>query len=343
MSLSPDEHSACSLYCGEGEVASWDTDTWNPDPRTSTGLPTNDDDDEDNEHFIARLINLELDHMPESDYLQRFRDRSVDVTARQDAISWMLKVHAYYCFRPLTAYLAVNYLDRFLSSHTLPHGNGWPLQLLSVACVSLAAKMEETSVPLLLDLQVLEPRFMFEPRTVQRMELLVMTNLKWRMRSVTPFDFVDYFVSKLPSFVPRHAFLSHVSDLIISTTRVTDFLSYSPSTIAAAAVLSAAGKRVDTSGDDRGVASFDDKVDKQMLRNCYQLMEEYLVDTCPMASLKHRRREPAPPSPIGVLDAAACASCDTQRSGADNPDPSQAEPPYKRHKPSPVPSDVQQF
>lgn len=34
--------------------------------------------------------------------------------------------------------------------------NGWALQLLSVACLSLAAKMEETLVPTLLDLQVVE-------------------------------------------------------------------------------------------------------------------------------------------------------------------------------------------
>lgn len=33
--------------------------------------------------------------------------------------------------------------------------NGWPLQLLAVACLSLAAKMEERLVPSLLDLQVL--------------------------------------------------------------------------------------------------------------------------------------------------------------------------------------------
>lgn len=36
----------------------------------------------------------------------------------------------------------------------LQQTNGWPLQLLSVACLSLAAKMEEPLVPSLLDLQV---------------------------------------------------------------------------------------------------------------------------------------------------------------------------------------------
>lgn len=36
----------------------------------------------------------------------------------------------------------------------LQEGKDWMLQLLSVACISLAAKMEESEVPMLLDLQV---------------------------------------------------------------------------------------------------------------------------------------------------------------------------------------------
>nr|DAD21282.1 TPA_asm: hypothetical protein HUJ06_022745 [Nelumbo nucifera] len=347
-----DDHSVSSLYCCEGDAIFWDTDTCSPDPSitTNTYLSTTDDDDgQERNRFFATLMDSELHHLPVSDYQRRFFDRSIDATARQDAINWMLKVHTYYHFRPVTAYLSVNYLDRFLCSHNLPHENGWPLQLLSVACVSIAAKMEEASVPLLLDLQmVVSSRFVFEPRTVQRMELLVMTNLKWRMRSITPFDFVDYFVSKLPCFSSRHPFLSCVSsrasDLILSTTLV-DFLGFTPSTIAAAAVLCAARRGVDSTGsgsDDRGTATFFDKMNREMVKSCHQLMEEYLVDTCPMARLKHRRTEPEPPSPVGVLDAAACRSCDTQKSGAENPDPSPGELPNKRQRSS-GPSDVHQL
>lgn len=36
----------------------------------------------------------------------------------------------------------------------LQKGKAWTTQLLAVACLSLAAKMEETEVPLSLDLQV---------------------------------------------------------------------------------------------------------------------------------------------------------------------------------------------
>lgn len=55
-----------------------------------------------------------------------------------------------------------------------------------------------------------------------------------------------------------------------------------------------------------------------MVRSCHQLMEEYAVDTCLSARHKCRRTEvaatttPPPSSPVGVLDAATLASCDTR-------------------------------
>ena len=74
--------------------------------------------------------------------------------ARREAVQWMLKVNAYYSFSALTAVLAVDYLDRFLFSFQFQSGKPWMTQLAAVACLSLAAKVEETHVPLLLDLQV---------------------------------------------------------------------------------------------------------------------------------------------------------------------------------------------
>lgn len=77
-------------------------------------------------------------------------------------------------------------------------------------------------MPLLLDLQAFDPKFVFEPRTVQRMELWVMSILDWRLRSVTPFDFLPSFVPKLPSLSSPSSpcrVLSTSSDLIVSTAR----------------------------------------------------------------------------------------------------------------------------
>ncbi|ONH91963.1 hypothetical protein PRUPE_8G146700 [Prunus persica] len=302
------------------------------------------DETDDTATILTRLIDSELNHMPSPNYISRLRDRSIDVTARQDSINWILKVHAHYRFSPLTAFLSINYFDRFLSSHSLPQHNGyWPFQLLSVACLSLAAKMEEPNVPFILDLQIFEPKFVFEPRTVQRMELRVMTILNWRLRSITPFDFLHHFIANLPSSSSSSLF-SASSDLILSTTRVIDFLGFSPSTIAAAAVLCAAEKSVDFAAaedSDAAASLFHERVNKEGARSCHQLMEEYLIDTCPSS----RHKEPvvgtassSPASPVGVLDAAACGSCDTR---SENPGSTvEAEPPAKRLRPSSA-ADVQ--
>ncbi|KAG4980173.1 hypothetical protein JHK82_033408 [Glycine max] len=67
------------------------------------------------EAAIAGLLDVEPHHMLEKDYLRRCRDHSVNITTCLDAVNWILKVHAYHEFSPVTAFLSVNYFDRFLS------------------------------------------------------------------------------------------------------------------------------------------------------------------------------------------------------------------------------------
>lgn len=74
--------------------------------------------------------------------------------ARTEAVHWILKVTSHYGFSALTPILAVNYLDRFLSTLDHKKDEPWMIQLAAVTCLSLAAKVEEIHVPLLLDFQV---------------------------------------------------------------------------------------------------------------------------------------------------------------------------------------------
>ncbi|KAK4781752.1 hypothetical protein SAY86_015854 [Trapa natans] len=117
--------------------------------------------------------------------------------ARTEAADWILRAQALHVFSVPTIVLAVNYLDRFLCSFRIETDRPWTTQLAAVACLSLAAKVEETQVPLLLDLQTEESRFMFEAKTIQRMELLVLSALEWKMNPVTPISFLDYFARRL--------------------------------------------------------------------------------------------------------------------------------------------------
>lgn len=125
-----------------------------------------------------------------------------------------------------------------------------------------------------------ESRFVFEARTIQRMELLVLSTLKWRMQAVTPFSFIDYFIRKINkdefpsrtsimrsiqlilSIVKGCLMVSSYMDCNLSVVAIMkkekcersdvswlgeliagiDFLEYRPSEIAAAVAISIAGE-----------------------------------------------------------------------------------------------------
>lgn len=226
--------------------------------------------------FVAELIGGEADYSPRSDYPDRLRSRCIDPADRADSVAWILKVQEYYGFLPLTAYLAVNYMDRFLSLHRLPQEDGWAMQLLAVTCLSLAAKMEETLVPSLLDLQIESTRYMFEPRTILRMELLVLTALNWRLRSVTPFTFIDFFACKVdPSGKHTQYLIARATQMILAAIHDIEFLDHCPSSMAAAAVLCATGETPSlTLVNPRLAVNWCIGLAEDGIRSCYQLMQQ---------------------------------------------------------------------
>ncbi|RWW87241.1 hypothetical protein BHE74_00003951 [Ensete ventricosum] len=137
-------------------------------------------------------------------------------SARREAVEWVALAAARHAFSALTALLAVNYLDQcFLSCGAAGGGllrlqddKPWMGRLAAVACLSLAAKVEETRLPLLLDLQVPlqtkaateeEGGYVFEPKTIRRMELLVLSVLGWKMNPVTPLSFIYHLLPRLCS------------------------------------------------------------------------------------------------------------------------------------------------
>ncbi|OAY61536.1 cyclin-D1-1 [Manihot esculenta] len=277
------------------------------------------------EESIASFIEDERNFVPGFDYLSRFQSRSLDASAREESVAWILKVQAYYRFRPLTAYLTVNYLDRFLYSRSLPQTSGWPMQLLSVACLSLAAKMEEALVPSLLDLQVEGAKYVFEPRTIRRMELLVLGVLDWRLRSVTPFSFLAFFACKIDSTGEYIGFLiSRATEIILSNMQEASFLEYWPSSIAAAAILCAANEMPNLSlVNPEHAESWCDGLSKEKINSCYQLMQDLVLDN-------GRRKSPKVLPMLRVTIRARMRSCDSSASPSSSSSSSSSF--YKRRK-----------
>ncbi|KAH8487986.1 hypothetical protein Peur_060250 [Populus x canadensis] len=224
--------------------------------------------------------------------------------ARCEAVEWILKVNEHYSFTALTAVLAVNYLDRFLFSVQLQKEKPWMAQLAAVSCLSLAAKVEETQVPLLLDFQVEDSKYVFEAKTIQRMEILVLSTLKWKMNPVTPISFLDYITRRLGL---EHylclEFLKRCERMVLSILADSRSMPYVPSVMAAATML-----YVIDNIEPSLAAEYQSQlwsilgIDKDKVEDCSKfLMEFALRDHFKLLSNK-RKFCSLPGSPSGVVD-----------------------------------------
>ena len=91
----------------------------------------------------------------------------------------------------------------------------WAIRLLSVACLSLAAKMEDRKTPALTDFPTDE--YNFGSSSIQKMELLVLTILDWRMHSITPFDFIHCFISCFCTESSKRHLVSQTTQILFAT------------------------------------------------------------------------------------------------------------------------------
>ncbi|KAE8813725.1 Cyclin-D6-1 [Hordeum vulgare] len=189
---------------------------------------------------IASLLDAEGHHAP-----------SVSAAAsavRRDAARFISKVRydGELGLHPRVAYLAQNYVDRFLSKGQLPfERKPWAPRLLAISCLSIAAKMQRVDA-ISMDYIQRDEEFMFDAVTIRRMERVVLGALEWRARSVTPLAFLGFFLSAcFPP--PRHpALLDAVKeravDLLLRAQPEVKMAEFSPSVVAASALLAAAGE-----------------------------------------------------------------------------------------------------
>lgn len=222
---------------------------------------------------------------------------------RREVVQWMLKVIAYYSFSSLTAVLAVSYLDRFLNRFQPHSDKPWMFQLAAVACLSVAAKVDETDVPLLLDLQVEEPKYVFEPKNIQKMEILVLSTLEWKMYPVTPISFLDYIARRL-ALKSHHCreFLARCERLILSVITDGRFMSFLPSAMATATmlyVITSIEPSLALENHDRLLGILG--INKDKVRDCCTLIQEVTTNVGSEPNSK-RKLGYLPCSPKGVFD-----------------------------------------
>ncbi|CAN1352592.1 CYCD3-1 [Linum perenne] len=273
-----------SLYCQEEER--WDDDS------QGQVLDSDYNPNSDSVPRLSPILLLEQDLLYDDDELRSLfaKEKTVVVldgdgdisSARRRAVEWMVKVNAHYGFSILTAVLAINYLDRFLSTPCYQKEKPWMIQLVAVTCLSLAAKVEETQVPLLLDLQVEETKYVFEAKTIQRMELLVLSALGWKMHPVTPISFVDHIVRRLGLKSNVHwEFLTRCHSFLLCLVSDSRSVRYPASVLATAAMMHVIDhvehfNPIDYQTQLLTVLS----ISKEKVKECYEVIMEVVAGKC---------------------------------------------------------------
>ncbi|KAK1433458.1 hypothetical protein QVD17_10368 [Tagetes erecta] len=307
-----------SLYCEEKHQ--WDDDDDDDDEQqqpVNTYTCLHNDNNNNSNNFQQDLFweHQDLSSLITKEFDQRSLNNNnlmISATQRHDAVDWILTVVSHYSFSPLTAVLAVNYLDRFLETFQdlEIEKKPWIIQLASVSCLSLAAKVEETHVPLLLDLQLDGSKYIFEPKTIQKMEILILSTLQWRMNPVTPLSYLDYITTKLGLKTHLSSeFIKRCECLILCLLPDGRFMCYLPSVIATATMVHVINSiepciGIEYQSQLLGILG----VNKENVKECWKDIQEITCSKNSGRHFKKRKFGSVPGSPDAVMD--LCFSSD---------------------------------
>ncbi|XP_027348373.1 putative cyclin-D6-1 [Abrus precatorius] len=224
---------------------------------------------------ISELFASESDYMPSPNHLS-----SADFHVSFRCEVSVIQVHFSCNLDPFVSYLAINYLDRFMSRQEIPRlqqENSWFLRVIVIACLSLASKMKNTPFSLS-DFQ--KEGYIFDARSIQKMELLILGALEWRMRSITPFPFLHFFisVSKLNDPSVKQALKIRASEIILNTHSDIKFSEYKPSIIAASALISASHELFPLQYSTlRASVLACEYLDEEILSKCFNFIQELKI------------------------------------------------------------------
>ncbi|XP_074658754.1 G1/S-specific cyclin-D2-like [Tubulanus polymorphus] len=153
---------------------------------------------------------------------------------RKMVSTWMLEVCEEQRTEEEVFPLAMNYMDRFLSTTNI---HKTQLQVLGTTCLFIASKLKDT-IPLTAEQLVKYTDNSVSFDELMDWELLVVTKLRWDLSSVTAHDFLDQLLCRLP-IVDNDQLLSikrHAQTFIALCATDSNFILSPPSMIAGASI-----------------------------------------------------------------------------------------------------------
>ncbi|XP_071673177.1 G1/S-specific cyclin-D2 isoform X2 [Patagioenas fasciata] len=184
------------------------------------------------DRVLHNLLTIEERYLPQCSYFKCVQ-KDIQPFMRRMVATWMLEVCEEQKCEEEVFPLAMNYLDRFLA--VVPTRK-CHLQLLGAVCMFLASKLKET-IPLTAEKLCIYTDNSIKPQELLEWELVVLGKLKWNLAAVTPHDFTEHILRKLP--LPKDKLLlirKHAQTFIAVCATDFNFALYPPSMIATGSV-----------------------------------------------------------------------------------------------------------
>ncbi|XP_078436027.1 CYCLIN D7;1 [Wolffia australiana] len=255
--------------------------------------------EEDEESFLESCFRRQRRFFPVEGYVEELR-RSPELSSlRFKAARWIVLTHRQLDLTLGTAFSALNFFDRFFSMYSHLNWEGWMMELLTVACLTIAAKAEEALISSLHSLPAEGLEHTFHPSTIQQMELTVLTALDWRLNCVTPFSFASSLSHRWEASLRHHLrplARDRAAEMLTGAALDFEFLQFSPFAVA----LSAARRAIEELALPDSAAIISDLtrlVPPELigeLEPCHRCMEERVAD--PVLGI-----DPSSTSPVTVM------------------------------------------
>ncbi|XP_029367909.1 cyclin-A2 [Echeneis naucrates] len=175
------------------------------------------------------LREMEVKTKPKAGYMKKQPD--ITNSMRAILVDWLVEVGEEYKLQNETLYLAVNYIDRFLSSMSVLRGK---LQLVGTAAMLLASKFEEIYPPEVAEFVYITDDT-YNKKQVLRMEHLVLKVLSFDLAAPTINQFLTQYVLHQSVGKQVESLAMYLGELSLIDSD--PFLKYLPSQTAAAAYI----------------------------------------------------------------------------------------------------------
>lgn len=145
-------------------------------------------------------------------------------------VDWIVEVHCKYKLHPLTLWLTVNLIDRYLERVSISRCK---LQLVGITALFIACKYEEVQTPEVRDCVYLTDNA-YTKEQILAMELHMLEVIDFQLQVPTTYHFLAKFLHRIKAVERLRLIVSYVAERNLYEA---DMLDYKPSIFAAASLL----------------------------------------------------------------------------------------------------------